>query len=328
MPMPDLPTSLMASFTTRNQTELRKLLELVYDAAAAGAATFKFIEEQGNADDSGTVLSGSSIVATVASQDSDIVNSANSVLVGGLENTLNGANEAAIVGGNGNLITGNSSVIVGSAGSTATGQSTIVGSVDATNDCVVRGSVIVGGTGNALEESSFYSVLLGGAENLADRIGAVAMGGNAYGHRPYGFFVGGPQYIGVNSNLNQLCMKVGATTTGGDTPTRMAWEGTGNDISVLPNSTLSATITFVATDEATLETYCIVRTVVARRVGLGDVVVVYDNTLDSGGDAALSAVIADAQPNGTELATYVTGLAATDISWVGTAIITEQRFAL
>lgn len=315
----------MASFTTRNQTELRKLLEMVYDAVVAEASGFKFIEEQGAAADSGTVLSGSSIVATVASQDGDIVNSANSVLVGGLDNTLNGANEAVIVGGSGNTIDGNSSVIVGSDDSTATGQSTIIGAVDATNDCVVRGSVIVGGTGNVLEESAFYAVALGGAVSTIDATGAVTVGSNTYGHRPYGLFVGGAQYVGVRSDLNQTCIKAGSVSTSNAAPARIAWEGTGNDITVLPNSTLNIVLSVNAVNESTMDSYGIIKTIVARRIGTGDVVVVYDSVLDSGGDASLAAIVVDADANGAALVTFVTGIAATYISWVGTATITEQR---
>lgn len=325
MPMPDLPTSLMASFTTRNQTELRKLLELVYDAAASGAATFKFIEEQGDADDSGTILSTSEIVATVASEDGDITGSSNSVLAGGDTNTLSNVSNSTILGGTINTIT-SSTFNGGILGGT-------VNIVDDATNCVIVGgnggeatsaenSVICGGVDNTISGGQ-RAFVGGGLDNTATSNDCMVAGQGGIGDRRWSFTLGGGDETNVLVQRAQSVIVSGGGSSVDTTPVMVyfgpAYLPLGED------TTAFVDLIVQCVNPADNASYAWRYELLAKRVGAAAATLVVNDSVFSDGDASLSTVTV--VPSGVALGIQVacTGLALTPLSFTATALLNEQR---
>lgn len=323
-PLPEIPTSLMASFTTRNQTELRKLLGLVYAAAAAEATGFKFIEEQGDAADSGTILSTSEIVATVASQDGDITGSSNSVLVGGDTNTLSNVSNSTVLGGTINTITSSTFN-----GGILGGTTNFV--IDSTNSAIVGGnggevancenSVICGGVDNTAGGQRTF--IGGGLNNNTTANDCMVTGQGGIGDRRWSFTLGGGDETNTLVQRAQTVVASGGVSSADET-TAMIYFGP----TYLPlgeDTTAFVDLIVQCVNPANNASYAWRYELLAKRVGAAATTLVVNDSVFSDGDASLSTVTV--VPSGVALGIQVacTGLALTPLSFTATALLNEQR---
>lgn len=210
----DIPQRLLQEFSLKQQTELRKIANLIVDSMVAPG--FKYIEEQGTADDSGTILSSSEICATVASLNGDISGSSNGVLVGGSGSSIVNGSNTVIIGGQLNESEGDSqTILLGGAGSGSGNavNSAIVGGMNnslnnTTNGFIAGGSshfvdsgsrsAIIGGNESVVNGSD--SVVIGGAEHVVSGAFAVILGGQE-GRIGQSTFISDAAIVGGTNNL-------------------------------------------------------------------------------------------------------------------------------
>lgn len=308
----EIPSSLLTGFTLKQQTELRKIFDLAVETAVAeggGGTTFKFIEEQGDAADSGTVLTDSEIVSSVASVDGDIVSSINSTLLGGLNNVLSGATSSGVLGGEDNAVelSTQSTIIGGSSNTISESENTsILGS---------QGSTTQGTTG---------AVIAAGSGCTATASRSLTIGDGAVGHRQWAVAVGGGK--NVTGSLCQSTFMSGANATSDASPTEV-YIGNVGVIQMLPNSVIGVTATVVATRTSDLASHCFVLTGLIKRSGPGLPVIVSQDVVTSDGDPALAAVTAgfDVPVSATGPRLVIQGLAATSIRWSAMVMICEHQ---
>lgn len=320
-------TDEISSFTTKNQTELRKVLNRLYATLTAEAETFKYIAEEGTSEDSGTILSGNDVVATVAAVDSDLINSYASAFLGGNGNLIDAGIASAAVGGNGNSIEASfNSVIAGGSDNTVVNGSdsaVVLGASDSDISAGERVAIIA--SNNSSVTSVVDAAVIGGANCSVTAAQSVAIGDGATGHRQWALAVGGGK--NVTGSLGQASLLAGTTTTP-DNALRGVYTGNTEAIVMLPNSIIGVQLLVTATRVSDFASYYFSIAGVAIREGSADPVIVTQDIVSSGGDAALSTVTAtlDVVGGGFGPRVAVTGLAATNIRWSVAAIITEQQF--
>lgn len=320
----DIPQSLLTKFTREQGIELRKLLDFVYTAATGGSDTgFKFIEEQGADADSGTILSGSEIVATVASQNSDVANSFNSVLVGGSNHTVLDSSETVVLGGsNGNVDTSTSAFLVGGSSNeilSGTRSGIVAGSGNSLDNST--DSVVLGGLNNTVD-NAIRSAILAGSNNRASGSDVAVIGQGAIANRQGSLAVGS----GANGNGLATAIQTGliagrAATTGvGAVSIDFCSNGT---LLVPENGVIAGDLCLTAVRASDLSSYMFMLIFLAKRIGSSTTIVTQD-VVNMEGDAPLSTCTVNlvGTPNGVRV--DVTGVAATNVSWSCSGIFTEQ----
>lgn len=308
----EIPARLLQEWSHKQADQIRKLLELTYEQAVAdsgGGTTLKYYEEEGTLPDSGTILSDSEIVASVASESSDMVDSSTSVLLGGANNTIDTGSASAINGGTGNEIAGSS---------TSTIHGGVNNEITDSNNCA-----ILGGTGNTVD-SATNTTILGGNNNTATGSGVVAAGSNAQASRPWGLTVGGGASTNAEAQIAQAIILSGGTSTSDTTPANIYFSST-EGITLLPNSILSFTAIVNAVRVSDQEAYSFFLIGCAKRVGTGNVELIFDDQLGSGGDAPLISTSVDLVADTDRVFVRVTAPAAVPFSWTATVVMNEQQ---